>query len=113
VNKSRTQQNRLDISNFMKLLTTIVGSICGALACVILCMFVVIGLGCLAQSMTNDASAGSVATVGIITFPLSAVAGAWVGGVTIQKHPRLFCVTLLPLAIVSVATLFLFAIWTA
>jgi hypothetical protein len=88
----------------MKSIVTIFGGVCGAVVGLLVGFFAAVGLGCWSQmAHPNDPSAGSVAIVIIFTAPCGLVGGAILGGQTITKRPRLFCATIVPLAILFVA----------
>lgn len=73
---------------------------CGAFVGFALGVIGAIGLGYWSQWMhPEDASAGSVAIVVIGTAPGGAILGGVLGGVLIDKRPRLFLTTVIPLAV--------------
>jgi hypothetical protein len=77
-----------------------VGITCGGIVGLALGVAVVMGLVYWTQlTHPNDPSAGSVAILVIFTAPAGAMVGATVGGVCILTRPRLFLMTILPLAI--------------
>jgi MFS family permease len=84
----------------MKPLVVILGVACGGVVGLALGILGAMALGIWSEwANPNDPSAGSVAIVVIATAPAGAMAGAVLGGLLISKRPRLFLMTVLPLAI--------------
>jgi hypothetical protein len=93
----------------MKAPAAFVGIVCGAFVGLVLGFLVAYGLGRWSQwAHPNDASAGSVAIVVILTAPGGAVLGAVFGCLTIAKRPRLFLFSFLPLAVIFLGVLVTF-----
>lgn len=87
----------------IKILTVICGVVCGAFVGLAFGFIGAMALGLWSQwANPNDASAGSVATVVILTAPLGAMMGAALGGLLVATRPRLFLMTVFPLAVVFV-----------
>ena len=84
----------------MKALAVVFGVICGGFVGFVFGVLGAICLGlCFHWANPTDPSAGSIAILVIVTAPCGAMAGAVLGGFFIAKRPRLFLVTVLPLAI--------------
>lgn len=87
----------------MKVIATILGLLSGAVVGSAFGAFFAVGLGYWSRLIhPNDPSAGSITVLGIITT-LGAVVGAVLGVQIAARSPRLFCVTILPCAILLIA----------
>lgn len=95
---SRKKASARDV--LLKIVFVVFGVICGGFVGLALGVALAMGVGYWSQlSSPDDPSAGAVAIIVILTAPLGAMCGAGVGGLLMALRPRLFLVTVLPLAI--------------
>jgi hypothetical protein len=84
----------------MKSLSVFLGVLCGAYVGLVFGFLGAMGLGLAFKwADPTDPSAGSIAILVIVTAPYGAIIGAVLGGLLVAKRPRLFLVTVLPLAV--------------
>jgi hypothetical protein len=87
----------------MRAIFVLVGFASGAVVGFAAGVLFAMGLGYWAHlSNPDDPSAGSVAIVSIATAPFGAMAGAVLGGLAMDRKRRLYCATILPLAILLI-----------
>lgn len=89
----------------MKVIAIIFGVVCGAFVGLAIGDYTATVLGYWYHlADPNDPSSGSISMVtSLFTVPCGAILGAVLGRLTITTRPRLFCATILPLAILIVA----------